>query len=68
MIFADRLRASVEALLVSYGEHNIKFTISLGVSEINYQVDSATEWLEQADQALYKSKNSGRNWTTLFSD
>ena len=68
MIFADRLRANVEALLVSYGEHNIKFTISLGVSEINYQVDSATEWLEQADQALYKSKNSGRNLTTLFSD
>lgn len=66
MIFADRLRANIEALIVSYGEHQIQFTISLGVSEINYQIDSATEWLEQADQALYKSKQSGRNWTTFF--
>lgn len=66
MIFADRLRANIEALVVSYGGHKIGCTISLGVSEINYQIDSATEWLEQADQALYKSKQSGRNWTTLF--
>lgn len=66
MIFADRLRAKIEALTVTYGGNDIRFTVSLGVSEINYQVDSATEWLEQADQALYKSKQSGRNWTTLF--
>ncbi|WP_299177786.1 sensor domain-containing diguanylate cyclase [uncultured Neptuniibacter sp.] len=68
LIFAERLRARVESLIVPYGGHKLTFTISIGVSEINYEIDSPTEWLEQADQALYQAKQSGRNWVTLFGD
>ena len=65
MVFAERLRAAVEALVVSYGEHKLRFTISLGVAECRNEFQTALEWLEQADQALYQSKQSGRNWVTL---
>ncbi|MCP4598255.1 diguanylate cyclase [Neptuniibacter sp.] len=68
LIFAERLRAAIEGLLVEYGEHKIRFTISLGISEINIEQENALNWLEEADQALYKSKQSGRNWVTLFGD
>ena len=68
MIFAERLRARIESLVVPYGEHQLKFTISIGVSELTYEHDSPKEWLEQSDQALYKSKQSGRNWVTLFGE
>ncbi|MEM5535069.1 diguanylate cyclase [Neptuniibacter pectenicola] len=67
MIFAERLRANVESLLVKHGEYQINCTISLGVSELNEDVESATAWLEQADKALYQSKQNGRNGVTLFS-
>ncbi|WP_420555021.1 diguanylate cyclase [Neptuniibacter marinus] len=66
MIFAERLRENVESLTVQYGEHLINCSISLGVSELNLEVQSATAWLEQADKALYKSKQNGRNKVTLF--
>ena len=65
MVFAERVRAAVEALTVSYGEHVLRFTISLGVAECRNEFQTALEWLEQADQALYQSKQSGRNWVTL---
>lgn len=68
MIFAERLRAKVESLVVPYGDHKLKFTISLGVSQLGYRHDTPLEWLEEADQALYKSKESGRNWVTLAGD
>ena len=64
--FAERLRTAIEALTVDYGEHAIKFTISLGLAEINRFSGGYKEWLEQADQALYRSKEGGRNRSTVF--
>lgn len=66
LVFAERLRAAIEATVMPYGEHELAVTISLGVSEISFAQASALEWLEQADQALYKSKQNGRNRVTLF--
>jgi diguanylate cyclase (GGDEF)-like protein len=66
MTFAERLRASVENTVIQYGEHKLAVTISLGVAEVRIDQDGALGWLEEADQALYKSKQSGRNWVTLF--
>lgn len=40
----------------------LKFTISLGVSQINLDNDNNVEILiNRADEALYKAKNGGRN-------
>ncbi|MGI1671539.1 MAG: diguanylate cyclase [Neptuniibacter sp.] len=66
IVFAERLRAAVEHAVMEHGDLKLSVTISLGISEINHDHQSALEWLEEADQALYKSKQSGRNWVTLF--
>ena len=68
MTFAERLRAAVEASLVQYEEHTIRFTISLGVAEVSFDQENALKWIHQADQALYQSKESGRNWVTMYND
>lgn len=66
IVFAERLRAAVEATVMQYGEHRLSVTISLGIAEVTPEQDSALNWLEQADQALYKSKQNGRNIVTLY--
>ena len=38
-------------------------TASIGVAEY-IEGETATQWLERADKALYHSKNNGRNKVT----
>ena len=65
LVFAERLRKAIEALEVSYEEHRVKFTVSLGICELTEAVNSPKHWLELADQALYQSKEGGRNQTSI---
>lgn len=59
--FAERLRQSVEALLVTYEGRSIPFTISLGVADLSQPLQGHEQLIERADQALYASKQGGRN-------
>jgi len=67
MILAERLRKRIEALTVQHEDLKIEFKISIGVSELNKDTKDYKQWLEQADQALYYSKENGRNQTTIYS-
>ncbi len=58
---AERLRKAIEAAVIQQGDLQLKITVSLGVSSYQSSFDSARDWLEAADQALYRAKNSGRN-------
>jgi diguanylate cyclase (GGDEF)-like protein/PAS domain S-box-containing protein len=66
LIFAERLRKRVEALLVVYEGQSIPFTISLGVADTSLPMDEYKELIERADQALYASKKGGRNQTNVY--
>ena len=48
-------------------DKNVEITISVGVSKKDFEL-SKTEWINRADKALYKSKNTGRNKITFFRD
>ena len=64
---AGKLRRQVEVIdfkLTRQSEATIRVTISLGVSEA-VPGDTATTVLARADEALYRSKNTGRNKVTL---
>jgi diguanylate cyclase (GGDEF)-like protein/PAS domain S-box-containing protein len=65
--FAERLRKRIEALVVSYEQQTIPFTISLGVADLSYPSDDHKQLIERADQALYASKKGGRNQTNCYS-
>jgi diguanylate cyclase (GGDEF)-like protein len=61
VIFANRLRENIEALTVKAEQHEIRYTISLGVAEFNPSMTDHKKWIESADQALYEAKHLGRN-------
>ncbi|MGF1697542.1 diguanylate cyclase [Vibrio lamellibrachiae] len=68
LYFAERLRKRVEESAIKTAQGTINYTISLGVSEFNRElIETATQWIEAADTALYKSKDNGRNMTTVHS-
>jgi diguanylate cyclase (GGDEF)-like protein len=63
---AERVRANVETNPVRLGEHHHRVTVSLGVA--TYPRDAST-WqalVEDADKALYQSKQLGRDRVSLF--
>ncbi len=57
--FFARLRKIISDTIVSFDEKNINFTVSIGVSfKSEEKIDAI---VRQADEALYRAKNSGRN-------
>ncbi|MDC7220897.1 MAG: GGDEF domain-containing protein [Spirochaetales bacterium] len=64
---AERLRTAVEAMDTYYGEHHLKVTISIGLASIHpYSLGTAEELMTRADDALYRSKENGRNRSTHY--
>jgi diguanylate cyclase len=59
-IAADRLRSAIEAIVIQVGGKPISLTCSLGVARVGVNDDVAS-LVRRADEALYKSKDAGRN-------
>ena len=57
MILANDLRARIEDAEIVPGR---TMTVSLGVCDVSV-ADSAEDWLQQTDEALYRAKSGGRN-------
>lgn len=65
---AERIRKSIAEIWVEQGEHRFQVTISIGISNMLPKIgDNQIILLEQADQALYRAKKSGRNCVRSFS-
>ena len=62
---AERIRQKTEAHVFESEGHQIKQTISMGVSQLNPSMSSPKDLLEDADQKLYQSKSNGRNRVTI---
>jgi diguanylate cyclase (GGDEF)-like protein len=65
-VVAERIRESIEALTVTHEAHVIRYTVSLGIAEMSGSMDNHEQLIHQADQALYQSKEGGRNQATVF--
>jgi diguanylate cyclase (GGDEF)-like protein len=60
--FAETLRAKIESQLHYSGVRVVPVTASLGVGSFDHmEIADAESLLRQADGALYRAKNSGRN-------
>ena len=66
LISAERLRRDCEENAVETVQGPIKFTISLGLAELNKTCKTLEELVDRADQALYESKRTGRNKSTIW--
>ncbi len=60
--FCERLRQKVESYHFRFDETDIPITVSIGYCfKIVSALDSLDDFIENADRALYRAKNSGRN-------
>jgi two-component system cell cycle response regulator len=66
-VVGERLRKAVEGHQFVYEGTHIPVTISVGIAVLpNRDVKDANDLVALADQALYKSKNAGRNRVTIY--
>ncbi len=66
-VVGERMRKSVESHRFVYEGALIPVTISVGIAVLpNAAVKDANDIVGFADQALYKSKNAGRNRVTVY--
>lgn len=65
-VLAERLRHSVESLVINYQAHKINVSLSIGLAEYSPEMTEHLQWIEASDQALYQSKAGGRNQVTNY--
>ncbi|MBK1850267.1 diguanylate cyclase [Marinobacter sp. 1-4A] len=65
-IICERIRESIEKSVVQTSVAPINYTISVGISQLTGSVENHMSWMQQADEALYTAKKSGRNCVVVF--
>ena len=63
--FAESLRAAIQAHQFVYEGKRIQVTASFGVAEMTATISTPQSLIKHADQALYRSKQEGRNRVTI---
>lgn len=63
---AERLRKLVENYAFTYDEQRLPVTASIGVADFREGVATGTDLFKRADQAVYQSKEGGRNQVNFF--
>jgi diguanylate cyclase (GGDEF)-like protein len=58
---AERIRLRVQKINANIGQKNVRFTVSIGVSEVALGEKGINIALNRADKALYRAKDLGRN-------
>jgi diguanylate cyclase len=60
----DELMARIRKEVFVEQDRELRFTVSVGIAQL-VENESSTQWYKRADQALYESKQSGRNRSTV---
>ncbi len=63
---AERLRKLVESHEFIYDEKRLPVTASIGVADYRQGVATGTDLFKRADEAVYKSKQGGRNQVNFY--
>jgi diguanylate cyclase (GGDEF)-like protein len=65
VLLAERIRKQVEELAVKFDNDTLQVTISIGVASLVGDIPDKEALVKLADQALYQSKENGRNRVTV---
>ncbi|WP_144289869.1 GGDEF domain-containing protein [Ideonella sp. A 288] len=63
---AERLRLAIADGHITWRQHAVWLTVSVGLAHGDDPDESPSHLLERADQALYQAKHSGRNRTIVW--
>jgi diguanylate cyclase (GGDEF)-like protein len=61
---AEEVLQRIRAEAFAHESREIRFTVSVGIAQL-LEGETVSDWLKRADQALYHSKNTGRNRLTV---
>jgi diguanylate cyclase (GGDEF)-like protein len=65
-VLGERIRRSIEDTRISWGAAEVSVTVSVGVAQFLPERDLSTHSLiERSDEAMYRSKQAGRNRVSL---
>lgn len=72
IILAERIRSEIEDTQITYNEFSFYLTVSIGIAQLNI-IDNTSryaldEGIKNADEAMYKAKNNGRNRVEIWDD
>jgi len=65
---AERIRKAVENTVINAGDVTLRCTLSIGVASYFLGCEKKETLIEQADQAVYHAKRSGRNRVCIYGD
>ncbi|MDF1663165.1 MAG: diguanylate cyclase [Planctomycetota bacterium] len=65
ILVAERLRETIESLVLKAGDEQFHFTVSIGIAMLGEKDPEFSTILKRADSALYKAKETGRNKVIL---
>lgn len=60
-VICERIREAIENSTVSTTAGDIRYTVSMGIAQLTETPENYMQWMQKADEALYKAKESGRN-------
>ncbi|MGO1693850.1 MAG: diguanylate cyclase [Marinobacter sp.] len=60
-IICERIRESIEQSVVQTSAAPVRYTVSVGIAQLTDKPKNHMKWMQQADEALYAAKKSGRN-------
>jgi|GEM_PF-746128 len=66
LVTAERIRTNIEAKIIQSGNDRLRVTISVGCAAYPAHAANQKDLIENADKALYYSKENGRNRSSLF--
>ena len=69
ILLAERMRANIEVLKLEHGDSSVADVVTVSVGLVTQKLDkhtTITNIFEKADNALYRSKNKGRNRVECF--
>ncbi len=64
---AEKIRQVIEKIEFIYKEDKVRVTVSIGVSQVMPEDESAEKIFERADIAVYQAKDQGRNRVVVYS-
>ncbi len=68
LVFCERLRKVIEKTVTRFDGQDIPITISLGIAETVHNDGGHAKWLQHSDEALYQSKEGGRNMSKIYNN
>lgn len=60
-IICERIRETIEQSVVQTSAAPVRYTVSVGIAQLTDKPKNHMKWMQQADEALYAAKKSGRN-------